>query len=175
MAMNRRTKTSKRCGSARMTALMLLFMLSLPFLVSCETSIGGMRATSFPPDLTFIPKERLQMAMWVLAAEIQELERVLTIREEVQTESQRVTVVAILERMRTAAQTLEEPGRSTQHPVLNENLDVFINRLDRARRSLDHEPPNFFPASTIAGSCYLCHGQTKATAGEKREPLVIGG
>ena len=175
MAMNRRTKTSKQRGAVRMTALMLLLTLSLPVLVSCETSIGGVRATSFPPDLTYIPKERLQMAMWVLAAEIQELERVLSIRKEVATESQRVTVVAILERMRVAAATLEEPGRSSQHPVLNQNLDVFINRLERAKRSLDREPPDFFPASTIAGSCYLCHGQTKATAGEERKPLVIGG
>jgi len=175
MAMNRRTKTSAQRGPVRMTGLMLLLMLSLPVLVSCETSFGGVRATSFPPDLTYIPKERVQTAMWVLAAEIQELERVLSIRKQVETESQRVTVMAILERMRVAAQTLEEPGRSTQHPVLNENLDVFLNRLDRAKRSLDREPPDFFPSSTIAGSCYLCHGQTKAMAGEKRKPVVIGG
>jgi hypothetical protein len=168
-------KTAPRHGSVLATALMLLLMLSLPVLVSCETSIGRMRATSFPPDLTYITKERLQMAMWVLAAEIQELERVLSVRAEVETESQRVTVMAILERMRVAAQTLEEPGRSTQHPVLNENLDVFINRLDRARRALDRDPPDFFPSSTVAGSCYLCHGQTKAMAVEQRKPLIAGG
>jgi hypothetical protein len=173
MAMNRRTKTSSHRGSVRATALLLV--LSLPVLVSCETSIGGVRATSFPPDLTYIPEERLQMAMWVLAAEIQELERILSLREQVETESQRVTVMAILERMRVAARTLEEPGRSTQHPVLNENLDVFINRLDRAKRALDRQPPDFFPSSTIAGSCYLCHGQTKAMAIEKRKPVIAGG
>ena len=175
MAINRSTKNRSRRGSARMTALMLVCMLSLPVLVACEAWTGRMRATSFPPDLTYVPKERLQMAMWVLAAEIQELERVLSLRAEVETESQRVTVMAILERMRVAAETLEEPGRSTQHPVLNENLDVFISRLDRARRALDREPPDFFPSSTIAGSCYLCHGQTKAMAVEQRMPVIAGG
>jgi len=148
-----------------------LMMVSLALLLACDATVGPMRATSFPADLTYMSPERLKTAMWVLAAEIQELEKLLEHQDQGDEPIDRKAARGILARMKVAAKTLEEAGRSTQHPVINDNLDVFIGRLDRADRALDREPPDFFPASTIAGSCYLCHGQTKATATNDRRPV----
>jgi hypothetical protein len=149
-------------------------IVALPLLLlplACESPIGPVRATTFPPDLGYLPPAQIRTAMWVLAAEIKELERVLRVQEEGSRVDRRLETRAILERMRIAAHTLDQPGRSSQHPVLNENLKLFMDRLERAKRAVDREPPDYYVASTIAGSCYLCHGQTKATAGATRGRL----
>ncbi len=165
--MNRTRSNESRSGSSGLTpAALLVMMLLVGVLQGCGAMFGPVRATPFPPDLTYIPKHRIQTAMWVLAAEIQELERVLMLRLEGERDSHREAAISAIQRMKVAARTLDEPGRSSQHPALNRNLNAFIGRLDRAKRALDRDPPDFFPASTIVGSCYLCHGQVQTAASD---------
>ena len=134
----------------------------------CQNPIGPIRATTFPPDLVYMPKERIKTAMWVLAAEIQQLEKVLDQQTRAESPSQQRLrqhdVGQSLERMSVAARTLDEPGRKTQHPVINHNLGRFRERIERAKRAAEREPPNYFQASSLAGSCFLCHGTAKAGA-----------
>jgi hypothetical protein len=99
--------------------------------------------------------------MWVLAAEVQELERLLSAPHDVASPTLRMQVRAALERMQVAARALNRAGRSTQHPVLNQNLGRFLQRLETAERAVDRDPPSYFQASTIAGSCFLCHGRSQ--------------
>jgi hypothetical protein len=137
---------------------------------ACETPLGPIRATTFPPDLSYLPPESIRTAMWVLAAEIEHLEQLLGNPYGDEPVPERTEVVKTLERMRVAAKTLDQPGRNSQHPVLNENLDRFLGRLERAKRSADRDPPDYFPASSIAGSCYLCHGQNRASGNGRQAP-----
>jgi hypothetical protein len=148
------------------SALIISLAIGMALSIACTSSFGPMRATTFPKDLTYLSSKQLRTSMWVLAAEVQALEQILERMEsgEVDPASKEAEVRKALARMKIAAHALEKPGRSTQHPVLNANLDTFIRRLDRAERALEHEPPNYFPASTVVGSCYLCHGTTKAMA-----------
>ena len=156
---------------AACASLLWLLLVSL----ACETPLGPVRVTTFPPDLSYLPAEQLRTAMWVLAAEIQYLEERLNHRNEAERIAERSEIRQSLERMRVAARTLDEPGRSTQHPVLNENLGPFMRRLERAKLAVDRDPPDFFLATTIAGSCYLCHGRTRSTVLWKTDSLPQGG
>jgi hypothetical protein len=135
--------------------LVLGLALALGLVAGC--GMGPFRATTTPDTMERVPKDRIRTSMWVLAAEVGELERLLEAPED----DERIlaqNVRDVLKRMRTAARALETGGRSTQHPVLNEQLDRFVLQIDRAIRAVDREPPNFFRASTVAGSCFLCHG-----------------
>jgi hypothetical protein len=169
---------SRRIAVARAgVAVLLVSALLSAFSIGCETNIGPVRASGLPPDLTYIPKARVKTAMWVLAAEIGELERILGARSADGSAAapDRYAARASLERMRVAVSTLQEPGRSTQHPALNQNLGRLIARIERAKRALDRDPPDFFPASSIAGSCALCHGPQKQVAGARMEHSPTGG
>jgi len=148
------------------TALVVgaLLLLPLAFVTGCETPVGPVRVTTMPPDLGYLPPEQIRTAMWVLAAEIGELERALERQNARDPIAYQADIRARLARMRTAAETLDRPGRSSQHPVLNQNLDRFTARIRRAERSAERTPPDYFPASTLAGTCYLCHGQTVGAA-----------
>lgn len=150
----------------------LLILLTSVLCLGClaKTPAGPIRVSMSAPDLENLPPERVRTTMWVLAAEIQLLERLLTDPAETESESKRAAVASTLLRMRVAAQTLDTPGRSTQHPALNQNLEFFLGRLDRAKRALDRNPPNYFSASTIAGSCFVCHGGGQGTAQLGRPP-----
>ena len=148
------TRTFVRCS-------VLCFALVVT-LVSCQVPkpIGPIRSTTLAPDLEYLPPEEVRTTMWVLAAEIRHLERLMTAPTKSEREALPITVRSTLERMRIAAKSLDEPGRTTQHPMINEHLGRFLSRIDRAMRAVDRDPPNYFPASTIAGSCFLCHGST---------------
>lgn len=145
------------------STIALVLTLALGML-ACETPFRGFRATTFPPDLSYLPPARIRTVMWVLAGEIQHLEQLLNQPERSAPPNRQSEVSKTLERMQVAMRTLDEPGRTNQHPLLNENFERFLDRLERAKRSVDREPPNYFYASTIAGSCSFCHAQSRATA-----------
>lgn len=145
----------------RSRALLVVSTLFLAsHLLACQATRERIQATTTPPDLRYVPPEQIRTAMWVLAAEIQELERILETPGLLDRPSTQSDVRARLARMRVAAESLDVPGKTTQHPVLNQNLERFLARLRQAERGVDRDPPNYFPASTIAGSCFVCHGQT---------------
>lgn len=151
--------------SAAARTCLIPALVSLLLLLGClaETPIGPYRATMMAPDLQYLPPAKIRTTMWVLAAETQHLERLMSDPTNEEREAMQSLVSGALERMRMAARTLDKPGRSTQHPLLNQLLERFLGRLDRARRAVDREPPNYFPASSIAGSCALCHGGMSET------------
>lgn len=144
--------------------VLLLTLLIAPLGCMADSPVGAIRATMTAPDLQYLPPEKIRTVMWVLAAEIQQLERLMTEPTEAERDSMQVAVAGTLARMKIAARTLDQPGRATQHPVVNQNLGQFLGRIERAERAVDRDPPNYFPASTLAGSCFLCHGGKSATA-----------
>ncbi len=150
----------------RQNAFTVILLMSLFVPLGClgETPIGPIRATMSAPDLQYLPPEKIRTAMWVLAAEIQHLERLMTDPTQEEHGAMQVVVAGTLQRMKIAARTLDKPGRATQHPVINQNLGNFLSRIERAQRAVDRDPPNYFPASSLAGSCFLCHGGKTVTA-----------
>ena len=124
---------------------------------------GGVRFSNDPPGFQYLPPEPVRSTMWVLAAEIEELERLLATPEGRASEVQRTAVRSTLARMREAARQLDQPGRSSQHPMLDHNLERFTTRLTRAIRNVDRDPPNYYLASTVGGACFMCHGDASET------------
>jgi len=136
-------------------------------LVSCQT--GPIEVTPNPPDFRRLSRDDIRSAMGTLATEVRELERVLDSPDEHDHASRRGLVLASLDRMRAAAESLEQPGRTSQHPMIDERLEAFSERIRAARRDVERDPPRYFRAGTVAGACFLCHGNTLA-AGVSREP-----
>lgn len=147
--------------------------------LACGTDpvVGGVRFSNDPPDFERLPPEKVRSTMWVLAAEIEKLEQLLRTRAQRPTEAQRAAVRGVLSRMRAAAGNLDQAGRSSQHPMVDDNLVHFTDRLDRALRNVDRDPPNYYLASTIAGACFMCHGETsqsvwRAPSAADRPPVA---
>jgi len=132
---------------------LLLFAIAA---LACEGSGARVREHTYPPSFEFVERRRLESAMWQLAWDVQRLDRTLRQSSADSAEQQRA-VTGILEEMERAASGIATPGRVTQHPMLNRNLPRFREQLRRARVDVERDPPNYFTATTLVGSCTTCH------------------
>lgn len=95
--------------------------------------------------------------MWILAGEVKRLDELLRVPADRSDARLRTEVRDALTRMAAAVEQIDQPGQTTQHPALDRHLQRFAARLTLARRGVAHDPPNYFYASTLSGSCFLCH------------------
>jgi len=145
-------------------AARLCLIVVLSALAGCRLA-PELAYAPYPPDFGTVPQERIESSMWVLAAEIRDLDRLLRAPLDQEDPVLRERVRLSLDRMKIAARQLRTSGQSTpRHPVLGRHLDEFLLRLERAGRALERTPPDYFQASALAGGCFLCHGAQRATA-----------
>lgn len=116
------------------------------------------RDITYGPDFRYIPKTEVTSTMSKLASEVVVIDEILR-REGPRTEAERTEIVARLETMETLARALTAPGARTNHPKLDEHLDRFRTDIVRAREAAAVDPPSYFLAGSIAGSCLYCHGE----------------
>lgn len=135
--------------------------VAVTLVASCMQVPQSIQKHTVPPDFYYIPEDRIESSMWMLAAEIHRLDELLrTSRDSTNVGLQR-EIQRSLRRMAVAVEQIDHPGRTTQHPALNRNLSRFADRIANAQRGVDRTPPNYFQASALSGSCYLCHGSVE--------------
>lgn len=128
---------------------------------SCLRSPVTLHELTYPPDFSYLPAEKLRSAMWILTVEITRLDELLRKTPATSSDAAVQNQIAIQETLRrldAAVEKIDDPGRATQHPVLNRNLYRFKARVERAQRGAERTPPNYYQASVLSGSCFLCHG-----------------
>jgi hypothetical protein len=147
---------------ARTTGLGILGLsLAAVLLGGCVRPPAALHELTYPPDFSYLPPEELRSAMWILAAEVRRLDQLLRDAPAMSGDAAAGNQFAIQETLRrlgAAVERIDEPGRVTQHPALNRNLQRFKERVDRAKRGAERTPPNYYQASAVSGSCFLCHG-----------------
>ena len=75
-----------------------------------------------------------------------------------QTEAERTEIVRLLQQIEEEVSHLEAPGHRSNHPLIDANLQGFKLDVERARTTAEQNPPNYFLAGSIVGSCVYCHG-----------------
>jgi len=128
---------------------------------SCMQVPESIQKHTVPPNFYYIPQDRIESSMWMLAAEIHRLDELLRISPDSTNVGLQREIQGSLRRMAAAVEQIDHPGRTTQHPALNRNLSRFADRIAKAQRGVDRTPPNYFQASALSGSCYLCHGSVE--------------
>jgi hypothetical protein len=129
------------------------------FGAGCASPSTGVRVTAEPPELRYIPKEKLSSAMWQLADAVTKLNNTLHDEEGVPSDEKQQEVVDYLTTMAAVAASLEAPGRRSNHPMIDTHIDDFRRDVEAARRSAELNPPNYYLAGAVAGSCMYCHGK----------------
>ena len=133
-------------------------VISMMIGAACMKETAPVRKLTMPPNFHYIPHERVKSSMWMLASEVHRLDELLrTSPDSTNVDAQR-EIQSSLRRMSAAVEQIDHPGQTTQHPVLNRNLDRFAERIANAQRGADRTPPNYFQASALSGSCFICHG-----------------
>jgi hypothetical protein len=138
--------------------LLLALGIAMALGTSCNRPPASIDQLTYPPDFSYMPKERIRSSMWILAAEVGRLDELLRASPDSSSVALQNEIRGSLQRMAAAVEQIDHPGRSTQHPALNQHLRHFAERVAMAQRGADRTPPNYFHASALSGSCFLCHG-----------------
>lgn len=134
---------------------------------ACAAAAPAVRKVTYAPDLRYLAGRQVSEVMSALAKAAVDLDGLL--REDAAPKEGvdvRAEVIRLLQVMESAASDLDA-GPTTNHPVLDENLGLFRADLAAAREAAEVDPPNYFLAGSVAGSCLLyCH--TGDRAGKRR-------
>jgi hypothetical protein len=137
----------------RLLALLVLASWSL----GCGDVPGALRRHTYPPDFQYIPRAEVESAMWALAREIHELDRVLR-DDAMSPERRREVAGALLDAAELTTRELQLDGRRSNHPMLEAHFDQFRQDIIRARDAVRADPPAYFLAGAVSGACVYCHG-----------------
>jgi hypothetical protein len=118
-------------------------------LTSCES----VRLQTYPKNYTYMSHGTVTSTMSRLAVSIDRLDLALVTVSLQQHEK----VITELKSMEEIASSLAISGEHTNHLLIDENLDKFRSGLRAARRAVEENPPNYYPAGKLAGSCTGCH------------------
>jgi hypothetical protein len=136
-------------------SFLLALSLGAGFVTGCG-SAGTIRRFTYPPDFQYLEHSQVVSAMGTLARDVRALKRLLAGTEALDA-GQHAEVVRLLRAMEVTAAELDPKGRRTNHPVIDRNIGAFRRDIEMARLAAERDPPNYFLAGSVAGSCSYCH------------------
>jgi hypothetical protein len=112
------------------------------------------RKMTYPPTFQYVARAEIKSDMHLLAASVVELDRELRPEsgEPVQAE-----VVRILEDIDRVVNHLASAGQPTGHVSIDLKLDLFRRDVRAAYETARADPPQYFLAGAVIGSCVYCH------------------
>lgn len=133
---------------------MALFSLLLGVvgLVACGRS-AALRAHTYPPDFRYLERKDVHAAMGELTDAVIALNAALRGGEPVD----RDHVVELLGQLHGSVQSLGAPGSRSNHPLIDANLELLRQDVERARLAAQANPPNYYLAGSVSGACFYCH------------------
>jgi len=118
----------------------------------CDT----IRKATYPPDYHYLEKRDVAASMWRLSGSIIRLDQMLADDVEPGPHT-RESIIEELRAIEVAARAVSAEGMPTHHLQFDRQMDRFLEDVRRARMHVQHEPPNYFLAGRLAGSCSGCH------------------
>ena len=113
------------------------------------------RAATYPPDFHYITKQEIRTTMGALASEVYGLDSIMRQPGGPRLEDREI-VIEILSRMQTLSRQLKRRERSN-HPRIREHAPHLQRDIERALLSARREPPYYYHAGLVSGSCNYCH------------------
>ncbi len=135
------------------TFWILLLAISLSaLLMSC----AEIRKLTYPKDFVYVEKKDLDNTMVGMYAAFERLNTLLANANEVDTQRQQ-QVIAQLDALEQLARSIRGKGEMTNHLQLDAHMDEFLQSIEDAKLSASNQPPNYYLAGRLSGSCSGCH------------------
>jgi hypothetical protein len=142
--------TRLRAGGAAAAGLFLVTAL-----LACSDLPARMRRHTYPPGFSYISREQLDSAMWQLARQVRDLDRL--VREPPAIDAgRRAAILQVLTEMDRTTAGLRQ-GWESSHPLIDADVDKLRDDVALARAAVAHDPPRYYLAGSIAGACLYCH------------------
>jgi hypothetical protein len=147
----------KFAHQSRRAARQLLVLLSMAFvLAACSSGTGGFPQVAYPPPFDYADGEELRSRMHQLAFELQQLDLSLATEYDGGSGFQQ-EISSHLEDIERIAGVLQTGDLATRHSFLQNNMANFLADVRRASRDAELNPPRYYMAGRVSGSCVSCH------------------
>ena len=113
------------------------------------------RATSYVPKFDFRDTAGVRTDMQKLAMRVDRIDR--TLRDGDLSPEEQAAIVKLLTEMETITSAIAGTEAVSSHLVLEDNIEAFRADLAAARHTAAQDPPSYFLAGAITGSCVYCH------------------
>jgi hypothetical protein len=133
---------------------MTFFSVLLPLLAGCaETEV---KMHTYPAGMVYIEDSEVENAMLRLSRYIWSMNDIFDSQEHIAGYN-REMILELLGNMEKEALTLGAGARQTNHLLIDENIEEFRADVRNARKAVEAEPPNYYLAGRLSGSCLACH------------------
>lgn len=120
------------------------------FLAGCVQ----IRYLTYPDSFTWIGEEDVKTSMQAMGKALSQLNRLVE-RETILGEN-RTDILLELENIEYLSASLAL-GAETNHQLLHDNIEEFLDSILRARIQVESNPPNYYGIGQLTGSCSSCH------------------
>lgn len=135
---------------------MFLLVGVLFVFAACNSDFAAaVRRVTYPPDFVYISGEELRDSMEQLAFQLAQLDEALAGDESRQPDQQEVQI--ILGRIERIGSSLQAGDAGASHGFLEDDMPRFVSDVTRARMAASLDPPQYYLAGRVAGSCMNCH------------------
>jgi hypothetical protein len=145
------------CGARSSVGRFFVYVMAAALIagVGCSSTLETTRRHTYAPTFNYITDQQLESAMWQLAEGIRHLDETLGTPPVLP--QQQLDVLQTIEGMEQAASRLGPEGLSSNHPRITHNLGRFREQLAIARRAVSVDPPSYYLAGRLSGTCLACH------------------
>lgn len=139
-----------------LTPRLCLTLAALVAPACAAPTAAQIREHTYPQAFHYIARQEIHTAMGRLARSAYQLDEHLRDETSLDAEDQ-AEVVRLLQDMESTAKELADGSAKTNHSLLDRNLPGFVRNIEQARKAAEAEPPSYFLAGTVTGSCVACH------------------
>ncbi len=139
-------------NNSRAILLLILCAISSLWLTSCSQ----IRKLTYPENFTYITKKDLRNSMHQLNTRLVFLESLFPVDTSPRLEIKK-KVIEELDKISLIATEIRGKNEQTNHLVIDDHLDQFLSDISRAKLQVEANPPNYYYAGKITGSCSGCH------------------
>lgn len=125
-------------------------------LASCGASDTGFPPIGNPPAFDYADGDELRSTMHRLAFELQQLDLAM-IGEDYRDTMFQQQIVNHLENIERFGADLRQGDLASRHQFLLSGMNDFLNNVERARMNAEANPPRYYLAGRVSGSCVNCH------------------
>ncbi len=147
-----------------LSKIMLIVAPCILLIAGCSSQFAAsMRKVTYPPDFDYVEQAKLRSDMGRLAQQMRLLDQALIKQYDqddhptVDAESQRQKVLSALQSMGTIASKLKAGDAGANHPFMQDYMQDFVAKIDKARVAASFEQPRYYFAGKISGGCTSCH------------------
>lgn len=138
-------------GGKKELRLVLIALLCVGLVFGC----AQIRKVTYPRDFVYLERKQLRSKMALLSFNLRQLDEVLADDSTVGRDRQQ-NVLEILKRIEASTAELGG-GVTTNHLVIDDHIDQFKTDVSTAIYDARADPPNYFAAGRLIGSCLGCH------------------